>query len=320
MTVASRPELSVIVPAYNAATTIARTLRSVARPGRDGGAAAAPVTEIIVVDDGSDDRDGLESVVARVPTATIVHHDHNRGMVAARNTGIRASRGDIVTILDADDEFVPDWPAVFRRIVSEWPAHHEVCFAACVDPTGQPTVSAPTYRGPLTFADALNDRRAGEYLPMFRGPYIRERGYADLGMRRSCGSLSYFSMLREQAFWVTPHVLRIYHTDRPGSVSAGWGDPRSAAESARCIRAILDRYGRDYARLAPRQLRRQYLRSAVYARLAGEPGWLGDWLRGFRPSTAAEAMVALLMMGTGPTIARRLVAAARRVGVLKRYG
>lgn len=309
-------DLSVVIPCHDDAGTIGRTIASLL----DGPAGGAD-PEIIIVDDGSPDPGRLDSVLANYPVVQLIRHERNKGMMAARNTGISASRGAFVTILDADDWFVPGWRGVFRNVVTEWPSELEVCYSACVTPEGEPTVAAPGYRGVLTFADMLAERRPGEYLPIFRGDYIRRRPYTHLGTRRSCGLLSYLAMLQDGPFWVTDQVLRIYRTDSPGSVSDSWGQPTSAAESVRCLEAVLAAYAQDYLRLAPRVGRRQWLRLGVYARLAGCPrrAWQA-WIRGVHWTTAVESTAALGMMVVGPSLARRLVRLGKRVRLVKRFG
>ncbi len=62
--------------------------------------------EVIVVDDGSTDR---TSDVARAHGAIVVRHPVNRGLAAARNSGVRAASAPIVAVLDDDCEPEPDW-------------------------------------------------------------------------------------------------------------------------------------------------------------------------------------------------------------------
>ena len=88
----SHLSLSVIVPARNAGTTLERALSVWERPGqRDH--------ELIVVDDAS--TDGTAAVAARYADR-VLKLAVRRGPAAARNTGARASRGDILLFVDAD--------------------------------------------------------------------------------------------------------------------------------------------------------------------------------------------------------------------------
>jgi glycosyltransferase involved in cell wall biosynthesis len=301
--------LSIVIPAHDAARTIGGTLASVYAGG------ARP--EVIVVDDGSADSAALAAEVGRFP-ATLLRHAHNRGMCAARNTGFAASTGDAVTILDADDRMVEGWPAVVEAIDAEWPAAAHVCFAGCVTPDGRPTV--PDYSGLMTSVDFLTGRYAGEYVPLFRGSYIRRRGFIDLGTRRSCGTLTYLTMLGDGPFYVTREVLRVYDDRRAGSVSASWMRRDKARESALCQRAILERFAPLYARHSPPALRGLHLRNAVYSRLAGMDGAWAAFGRGAHWQNAVETLGALGVLLFGPTAAQAGVHAARALGLVRRYG
>lgn len=95
----SPPKISVVIPAYHAEQTIARTLDSVLSQ------TFAPY-EIIVVDDGS--KDGTCRVVeAYAPRVTLVRQP-NGGPNAARNNGVRQATGDWIALLDSDDAWLPE--------------------------------------------------------------------------------------------------------------------------------------------------------------------------------------------------------------------
>ncbi len=94
-------DVSVVIPVYNGEKLIGEAIRSVLRQTHAN-------FEIIVVDDGS--TDGTAQVVAAVrdPRLRQLAHDRNRGILAARNTGIRAARAEILAFLDHDDLFHAD--------------------------------------------------------------------------------------------------------------------------------------------------------------------------------------------------------------------
>lgn len=97
------PQLSVVIPCYNAAPFIAATLASVlAQSFRD--------FEVLVMDDRSTDasRDVVRSIAAGDPRVRLVELERNHGAPAApRNAGVRAARGRWVAFLDADDLWHP---------------------------------------------------------------------------------------------------------------------------------------------------------------------------------------------------------------------
>jgi glycosyltransferase involved in cell wall biosynthesis len=107
-------KLSVVVPVYNERNTlveIVRRMRLVKLPENIE-------TEIIVVDDGSDD--GTRDVLSQLGDSTvrIVTHDTNRGKGAAVRTGFEHATGEYVLVQDADLEYDPDdWPKLLNPVV-----------------------------------------------------------------------------------------------------------------------------------------------------------------------------------------------------------
>ena len=89
--------MSVYIPAYNSAEFLSCAIDGLL-------AQTLPANEILVIDDGS--RDTTAEIAARYPAVTLVRHPHNSGLGAARNTGFRTARNELVASLDAD--CVPD--------------------------------------------------------------------------------------------------------------------------------------------------------------------------------------------------------------------
>ena len=308
--------VSHVIPAYNSAKSIIRTLDSiVATPLPEGF-----TVEAVVVDDGSSDGVELAEVVSRYSFARLFVHEKNRGMCAGRNTGIMNSRGDVVTILDSDDELVPEWAITFQSIGFDWPAEINICYAACRNQDGRLTVHDPKYEGKLTLRDILNERYAGEYIPLFRGAYIRAKPYIDLGTRKSCGIVSYINFALDGPFWVTNRVLRIYNENRIGSVTSGWASPKKAYETALCYQALFECYGDLYRRNAPKVWRSKHLRWAVYLRLAGMPGAWKCWAKGASLFCIKETAGAFLILIVGPRLGAWVANMVRQIGLIRRYG
>ena len=91
--------ISVIIPAYNAASRIRLTLESVIAQNYDD-------IEIILVDDSSTDDTGKiarEILESSGRNYKLITHGHNKGVSSARNTGLYASHGEYICFVDADD-------------------------------------------------------------------------------------------------------------------------------------------------------------------------------------------------------------------------
>ena len=93
------PNVTVVIPAYNAEKYIIRSIESVLNQTR------CP-DEIIVVDDGS--KDNTANIVRSFGDRVTLIQQPNAGVSAARNTGIKAATGDWIAFLDADDEWLPE--------------------------------------------------------------------------------------------------------------------------------------------------------------------------------------------------------------------
>ena len=93
-----RPLVSAVVPTYNRPTGLREAVRSIDEQTYDN-------LEVVIIDDGSDHKYAKsiadESIDRR--QLSIQEHDENRGVSAARNTGIDASNGKYVAFLDDDD-------------------------------------------------------------------------------------------------------------------------------------------------------------------------------------------------------------------------
>lgn len=95
------PRVSVILPAYNRETLVARAIDSVL-------AQTYGDFELIIVDDAS--KDGTRAVLETYrdhPKVRLILSDVNRGGSGARNLGIEAARGELIAFQDSDDVWLP---------------------------------------------------------------------------------------------------------------------------------------------------------------------------------------------------------------------
>lgn len=102
--ISSTPKISVVIPAYNSAWTIAETVQSaLSQRFREH--------EIIVVNDGSPDTEALERALRPRIENIVYIKQRNQGAGPARNTAIEHARGELIAFLDADDVWLPEYLA-----------------------------------------------------------------------------------------------------------------------------------------------------------------------------------------------------------------
>lgn len=134
------PIFSVIVPLYNKGREVESTLRSVL-------AQTYQPLEIVVVDDGSTDRSAeiVESLGS--PLIRLIRQS-NAGECAARNRAMSEARGEWFALLDADDEWKPEFLEEVAAMIEEWPdcGIYSTAFDI-VSPTGRVRGNCPTERG-----------------------------------------------------------------------------------------------------------------------------------------------------------------------------
>ena len=109
--------VSAVIPTYNREHLIGRAIESAL-------AAIGADDEVIVVDDGSTD-DTAAAVAPYADRVRFLHQPH-AGAGPTRNAGVRAARGDLIALLDSDDEWWPDKIELQRRFLE---AHPEILYA-----------------------------------------------------------------------------------------------------------------------------------------------------------------------------------------------
>lgn len=99
---ATNPDISIIVPVYNAEKYLERCINSIL-------AQSFQNLELILIDDGSKDRSGaICDSFAALDARVVVKHSINQGVSAARNEGIHLARGKYVSFVDSDDRIDPE--------------------------------------------------------------------------------------------------------------------------------------------------------------------------------------------------------------------
>lgn len=109
----SRPKITVIVPLFNKADVVMRAVRSVLAQEERNWC-------MILVDDGS--TDGSADIVTDLQDDRIrLFRQANQGASVARNAGLEQSETDLIALLDADDEWHPEFLGTILSLVNDFP-------------------------------------------------------------------------------------------------------------------------------------------------------------------------------------------------------
>jgi GT2 family glycosyltransferase/MoaA/NifB/PqqE/SkfB family radical SAM enzyme len=119
MATSSSPLVSVIVPTYNRPDQLVGALRSILGQ-------SYKEVEIIVVNDCGADVESILSFLNKKNQITYIRHGKNRGLAAARNTGIKIARGKYIAYLDDDDIYYPNHIETLVRFLET--SDHKVAY------------------------------------------------------------------------------------------------------------------------------------------------------------------------------------------------
>lgn len=123
-----KPKVSVIIPTYNRANLVGRAIKSVLSQTYE-------YFELIIVDDSS--TDNTEDIIGQFQEKDkrikYIKHDKNKGGSAARNTGIKSSKGEYITFLDSDDEWLCEKLEKQIRLFSSMPTKVGVLYCGQYD-------------------------------------------------------------------------------------------------------------------------------------------------------------------------------------------
>jgi glycosyltransferase involved in cell wall biosynthesis len=144
------PVISVIIPIWNRAHSVGNAIESVLSQALPPG----HTLEIVVIDDGSNDRP-QEPLAHFGDTIRLIRHSNNLGAAAARNTGCEVASGEYIAFLDSDDLWLPGKLAAQIAFMQE--GGFEVsCTAYELEQGPDKFIVSPGYRtGALTQADLV---------------------------------------------------------------------------------------------------------------------------------------------------------------------
>ncbi len=168
-------KVSVVVPIYKVEAFIAKCAESLLSQTLDD-------VEFIFVDDATPDRsmELLQQCIERHPhrkgQVKVLHHERNRGLPAARNTGLAAAEGEYVFHCDSDDFVEPDMLEVLYGVAQERNADIVWCDWYLSFEHSERYMKQPDYATPL---DALKAMLAGQMKFNVWNKLVRRNLYAD---------------------------------------------------------------------------------------------------------------------------------------------
>ncbi len=268
---ANLPTITVVIPAFNAATHIGRTILSFLEQEQHP-------DEILVIDDGSSDN--TRSVAESFGGFVRVVSQENQGVASARYQGVVAARGDIVIFSDAGDRARSE---KVKRIFDVFSQNPDV--VACFGVQWNTELAFPTgsrwFAGPLDGSVHLIDEPF-KLLLSSQGPFAH---VMDIGIRRDVALISlrvpsfykgandYAAQLSTSRFGKFAHISAVTseYALLPGGISKKLGLPAQYGFSLCAAVEFFEASGREQE-LGP-VLRRRVARDA-----AG--GLLGAYLKG----------------------------------------
>ena len=214
------PLISVIIPAYNVASYIDETLGSVfAQTFTD--------FEVIIVNDGSPDTEEFERAIQPYRENICYLKQENRGASGARNTGLRAARGEFIAFLDADDLWSPNYLDEQLKFMREFD-----CDLACADAMvfGVSADAGRTYmeslmkdapsQGRVTFLELVNaDRSLITSGVIARRDLILEVGLFDEALRNAQDFDLWLRLARHGARLAYQRRVLLHYRSRPNSLT-----------------------------------------------------------------------------------------------------
>jgi glycosyltransferase involved in cell wall biosynthesis len=217
--------VSVIIPNYNQAQYVRDAIQSVLDQ-------TLRSFEIVVVDDGS--TDNSREVVAAFGSQVRYIWQENQGLAGARNTGIRAARGEFIGLLDADDQWLPTFLEIMFALTDQHPeAAVYYCCARGMDVDGHdlPQIFGGPDRPPDTMYQTL--LRANFLIPstiVMRRSIVMDAGLFDQRLR-SCEDWDLWLRMLPEHLFVGMSACLVRYRLHGSSLSTNLSGMQQAAQA-----------------------------------------------------------------------------------------
>jgi len=196
----SEPLVTVLLTTYNRCRILPRAVQSVLNGTYRN-------FELLILDDASSDGTQDYAVALTDPRIRYERLPVNGGVLRSRNRGFDQARGEIVTLLDDDDELCPDALATavgeLERLAQE---AVEILWLNCVEAeSNQPSGFMPGGESQIHFQDYLCGRFHGDFWLVFRSSALAGHRFDE--RLRAQESLLWLRIHREHRAWFVPKVV-----------------------------------------------------------------------------------------------------------------
>lgn len=204
--------ISVIIPTYNRGKTLKRTIDSVIEQTYQN-------YEIIVVDDGS--TDNTEEIVKQYNNHRITYvKQTNQGAQVARNYGLSLAKGEYVSFLDSDDEWLPDF---LKKVVEKFESDNTLgcvyCLTGIKNEDNETILARKDTLEGYIYKEALAQGyiTSPTFLVMKKSCFDKI-GMWDTNLKSSQDDDICFRLAKDFKFALIPEILAIYNTDGDGQI------------------------------------------------------------------------------------------------------
>lgn len=295
------PLLTFLIPTFNRAASLTRTIMSVLDD-----AGSDTDIEIVVVDDGSSDETqaSLTSLVAAGRIRSVVLPE-NRGVAAARNAGLNLARGTWIALLDSDNQMLPGAVTQLLTELRTVPSSVGIFWGNCQNRDGRTTTSHAV-SGVVPGGWLVEGRFAGEHFSVVRTVLARKHHFAELGTRNECAACFWFPIALESDLFLSQSVFQFYETEGDDRITSLKSRRDSAPELVRCFEETLKRFGPLLRSRTPGIFWGLHGRIAFYKSVSGQ------WLPSVRSALVASRgwraqpgnLVVLALCAGGPWLTR----------------
>lgn len=257
-------KISFVTPTYNRAPIVGRTIDSVLALVAQG-----VDCEVIVINDAStDDFAGALAPYRGHDAVRVIEFTENRGQNAGRNAGFAAARGEIVSLIDSDDEVLQADYDVIRRAFDD-PRIIGVFTQTVSGTTGRSMCDLTRAGTIFDYRGFLDGTYEGEYHMFLRKSALPEKPFEEnLGIKRSCTLLTWLRLGQLGSFVILPLKTRLYDDtglDRMGNIDNILND---AAEIDTCTSLVISRNADLIRQASPSALRRLVVQRSYYRLLS----------------------------------------------------